>query len=311
MRRKAFTLIELLVVIAIIAILIALLLPAVQQAREAARRTQCRNNMKQLGLAIHNYHDVFGTFPYTHGWSTAAFAPGTSWMVGILPYIDQANVYNKFNMSLNCGEPANRWILQEIIPPYYCPSENTPQVITFGRGWSFNACDWGLNGGTNGSGSYTTWSGAQSTSNYGGIRGLAAGDWYMSPTTKPVSVFQGHYPGGGPAVRIRDVLDGTSNTVMVGEIIRDWHCLPGWVGHNQGVNLQQTINFTLRVNGGMSAWAGCTSAGSMHEGGAHFLSCDGSVTFLSENMDLGVYQSKGLMHDEMNFTNFSRGYRRP
>src|SRR6201986_212949 len=93
-RRPGFTLIELLVVIAIIAILVALLLPAVQQAREAARRSQCQNNLKQMGLALHNYHDVYQLFPYG---CTAQCSWGISFFVSILPYIDQSNVYNQIN----------------------------------------------------------------------------------------------------------------------------------------------------------------------------------------------------------------------
>jgi len=100
-KRKAFTLIELLVVIAIIAILIALLLPAVQQAREAARRTQCKNNLKQMGLALHNYHDVYDRFPNASmaadtpqpGCSGWVLSRGWSWRVAILPYVEQANLY--------------------------------------------------------------------------------------------------------------------------------------------------------------------------------------------------------------------------
>ena len=98
-RRSAFTLIELLVVIAIIAILIALLLPAVQQAREAARRTQCKNNLKQLGLALHNYHDVFNTLPYGVRNSAAGDNWGSSFFLSLLPYVEQANAYSRVNMS--------------------------------------------------------------------------------------------------------------------------------------------------------------------------------------------------------------------
>lgn len=92
-RRRGFTLIELLVVIAIIAILIALLLPAVQQARESARRTQCKNNMKQLGLALHNYHDVYNQFPINYSTVFTMDNTTLSWMVGILPYIEQATLF--------------------------------------------------------------------------------------------------------------------------------------------------------------------------------------------------------------------------
>ena len=100
-RRRGFTLIELLVVIAIIAILIALLLPAVQQAREAARRASCSNNLKQIGLALHNYYDVFGMFPLGTRHSQPNSSWGISWWVGVLPYFDQAGMYNKLTMDGN------------------------------------------------------------------------------------------------------------------------------------------------------------------------------------------------------------------
>ncbi len=121
-RKRAFTLIELLVVIAIIAILIALLLPAVQQAREAARRSTCKNNMKQLGLALHNYHDVFNTFPIGQ-------QPGNTrpnWRVGILPYMDQAPLYNQLDMvSGDFASPytaPNDVLAGLIVAVYACPS---------------------------------------------------------------------------------------------------------------------------------------------------------------------------------------------
>ncbi|HVJ84083.1 MAG TPA: DUF1559 domain-containing protein, partial [Caulifigura sp.] len=133
--RCAFTLIELLVVIAIIAILIALLLPAVQQAREAARRTQCKNNMKQLGLALHNYESSFTVFPpsSTSGFNSGAWlyvdgVPVTasthlhSFASLILPYIDGANVYNNINYNLSALDPVNRPIASTQLPFYLCPS---------------------------------------------------------------------------------------------------------------------------------------------------------------------------------------------
>ena len=115
---RGFTLIELLVTIAIIAILIALLLPAVQQAREAARRTQCKNNLKQIGLALHNYHDVHRTFPIGARWQRGV---GPSWMVGLLPFIEQQNLYDRFDMDApNNGLP--------VLPPPF-GSSNGRRII--------------------------------------------------------------------------------------------------------------------------------------------------------------------------------------
>ena len=128
--RGGFTLIELLVVIAIIAVLIALLLPAVQQAREAARRTQCKNNLKQLGLAVHNFEETFTHLPSSLRPPTA----GTvrfSVLTSLLPYLDQANLFNKYDQTVNWSAAANKPLSQTKISGFICPSN--PQGRRFGR----------------------------------------------------------------------------------------------------------------------------------------------------------------------------------
>ena len=160
-KSNGFTLIELLVVIAIIAILIALLLPAVQQAREAARRTQCKNAMKQIGLAFHNYHDVYGKFPQpsilgltvTTGMKMTS---AVSWETALLPYIDQAPVFNIFDTNRAIFDPANAAAVKTVIPVYLCPStpRTNPRVqytipagTTLAAGYPPLAQAWTMDGG--------------------------------------------------------------------------------------------------------------------------------------------------------------------
>ena len=126
--RRGFTLIELLVVIAIIAILIALLLPAVQQAREAARRTQCKNNLKQLGLALHNYHDVHRCFPFGHEGTTKSFSAFSM----LLPYLEQANVYNQIDFNVPISHANNAGPLLIELPALRCPSDMANALPSIG-----------------------------------------------------------------------------------------------------------------------------------------------------------------------------------
>src|ERR1700754_1280668 len=133
MRRRhshGFTLIELLVVIAIIAVLIALLLPAVQAAREAARRMQCTNNLKQLGLAMHNYHDTLGTFPigrmgtnYTYPANVTNNANRRTWALSIMAFIEQGNLYNAANFAVSFHEPQNQTVRMTLVGSFHCPSD--------------------------------------------------------------------------------------------------------------------------------------------------------------------------------------------
>jgi prepilin-type N-terminal cleavage/methylation domain-containing protein len=231
--RLGFTLIELLVVIAIIAVLIALLLPAVQQAREAARRTQCKNNLKQLGLAWHNYHDNYNKFP--PGWVTNAWPSATalttekgiwSWGVFILPYLDQGTLYNLVQpgtLSLDANLAAGGSQRQALTTPlagFQCPSDTGPGLNDFSRAYvSSQPAAY-----QNDIGTYDRRATSDGTdriaiakSNYVGVSdsndsGTPA--WYVLPN--------GYGPGLGiiganTNKGIRDVIDGTSNTLIVGE----------------------------------------------------------------------------------------------
>lgn len=297
-RRRGFTLIELLVVIAIIAILIALLLPAVQQAREAARRTQCKNNLKQIGLALHNYHDVHKVFPP----GTVPQRPGPNngrvladyeswgWAAMLLPFIDQAPLFDNLQVSnrtlhqaLVAANAANT--LDESFPPltaYQCPSDTTgPRLQTGMRREDFNGLS--LIG--------AAW--RPPTLNYPGSTGDPSGD-LRAPRQlnhrNPLGIFY-----NGSRVKFRDITDGTTNTFMVGE--REKRCGAGaWIGaRNPDGNGTQGNDYHLArvrmplndpVNTGNDR---CTDGfSSAHEGGGQFVLCDGSVRFISENIHFNL-----------------------
>jgi prepilin-type N-terminal cleavage/methylation domain-containing protein/prepilin-type processing-associated H-X9-DG protein len=285
--RRGFTLIELLVVIAIIAILIALLLPAVQQAREAARRTQCKNNMKQLSLALHNYHDAHRVFPPgSIGIQDNTFrSTQLPWHVFILPMIEQTAIYDLFDFSLATAPSGYLQfspIARNKIPVFLCPSSTRETDETV-------------------SGGVRTFPDRYTTHYYG-----IMGPMGINPTTglpyETATVLAGN---GGFArqgifyeissIRIRDVTDGTSNTFGIGElswndaatVFRMWVRGIGGSAASPAKNILDGINVTPAVAGNFNN----VSFGSQHTGGCHFAMCDGSARFVSENIDIGVYKS--------------------
>jgi prepilin-type N-terminal cleavage/methylation domain-containing protein len=281
-RRKAFTLVELLVVIAIIGILVALLLPAIQAAREAARRTQCNNQMKQLGVALHNYHDTFNLFP------PGGLSAGNrlAWTVLILPFIEMEAMHSlvDFNARTGNGYDAAAVNINTLKPaPYLCPSAVRAKSFENGSTTIYTTHYYGIMGpkGTNTStgGTYTL---DNSVTGHGGF------------ATQGVLLRR-------DSVRFADILDGTSNTFLVGESSYS-RSLTGqnntsfrkWYRGCDGSASAPTKNILDGIN--VTPYNGTNnfndvSFGSEHPGGCMFVRCDGAVRFVSQNVDLGVYKA--------------------
>jgi len=325
---RGFTLIELLVVIAIIAVLIALLLPAVQQAREAARRTQCKNNLKQLGLACHNYHDTAKQFPQNYDgrpnleMSTggATWQGGTGcfgWIVMALPYLDQAPLYNRFNFndqtggsgSLGWTSQNNTALATNSLTALLCPSNPQPQKL----GVDVAGCG---GGGTFGNAQV-------GRTDYTGNMGFIAGDWRSClvqdggaiPLTKNGTETVGQVLdawGEGSSQRylqgmngvftfmgtakISDITDGTSNTIL---LMEDHHWSVGKnrpdqnagdVGWAGSMQVSTAANL-INQSYGYTDSHKCHGISSTHVGGAHILMADGAVRFLSENIAVNTLQA--------------------
>jgi prepilin-type N-terminal cleavage/methylation domain-containing protein/prepilin-type processing-associated H-X9-DG protein len=320
--RRGFTLIELLVVIAIIAILIALLLPAVQQAREAARRTQCKNNLKQIGIALHNYHDIARSLPPGrvrvpvdgNGRCYSAYA-------FLLPHLEAQNLYRMIDFDLNPEDPANAAAMDQTIPYFLCPSDSDRKL-----------------------------QGNAAVHNYP----LSTGTTYpLSPRNPSGTAITGVFFENS-AVRFADVTDGTSHTVCISETVKSdpdgpkvWdgvsptngfvltrgndnatsgpeltdyasQCsgaglrlqqtrgskwLYGAPGHSMynhirppnaaGVDCRGGLPHSIRTNHWWDRLSHNVAAHSRHPGGVHALHCDGHVAFVTENIALATWQALG------------------
>lgn len=269
--RCGFTLIELLVVIAIIAVLIALLLPATQQARESARQAQCSNNLKQIGLALHNYHDTHGKFPLS---SIDSALGRSSVFAGILPMIDQANLYQKYDFSLQNTDPKNLSAVSQRIAVYLCPT------APFRRAVPISGCD----------------------SNH-----RAPGTYAVSTgSDDPYGTINGGNPNNGAIVNsasgstsMRDIIDGTSLTILGGESA--WN-FPDYLFTSTPCSGQVRWGFTYWSSPYPLATAFTTKGPfnpkkrdgdsnrlanfrSEHIGVVNMLFCDGSSRFVSEYID--------------------------
>lgn len=296
---RGFTLIELLVVIAIIGVLIALLLPAVQSAREAARRAQCTNNLKQIGLAMHNYHQAHGVFPpgYVSDWRRDAgdfgtaeddLGPGWAWGSMILPQLEQNAAYDAINFSLTMTSGANETVQTMRLGTFLCPSDSMKQQIP-------------VRNEANDATIYTVGS-----ANYVGVYGIGE---------------VGDAPGRGTGVffrnskiGIQDITDGSSNTIAVGERSHDlsyvtwtgraiggWlHPTPSFEGGRNKFDPEPEESYTMvlgpiglehlpRTPNQPSAHV--EDYRSFHAGGVNFLFGDGSVRFVKDGINQHVYES--------------------
>jgi prepilin-type N-terminal cleavage/methylation domain-containing protein len=304
---RGFTLIELLVVIAIVAVLMSLLLPAVQQAREAARRAQCKSNIRQISLALHNYHATYGIFPSgqyfckpgTDCSNRPFFAPGWGWSASVLPFVDQAPIFNRLNFSLEMRDASHVGVLATPIPLFHCPSDRTRRDSLAPSGFSFRTE-------------------RIATTNYCGNGGSFSVSFEAPAVAKDENWTNGVL-GRDSARRFRDITDGVSNTILVGEVIHyDFPWDPTLYGHWDPPSGTAccTLSLARHANWGMNPGFSGTvderreSFSSLHAGGAHFGLCDGSVRFVSENIDNTQRQrTSATMSDPFDRANSGADYR--
>ena len=305
--RPAFTLVELLVVIAIIGILIALLLPAVQAAREAARRAQCSNNLKQIGLAVLNYESAMKILPPGAFWACRDGTRKGSILVHILPFIEQQSLHDAFdfNAAIIDGQTfgdTGEEIGSTIVPPYVCPSDNHKGVIDTESHSSFDpARHVALH-------NYTASRGPNQLANNGSCP--CSNNWNSFASASGIyedyDNFAGPFTRRCTCIRLSAVTDGLSNTIFFGEVrpMCSWHNDNGWATSNNGNGYSSTvipINYdscTRDTSTSDNCRRYCnwnTEAGfrSAHPGGAQFLFGDGSVHFLPETIDHQAYQDLG------------------
>lgn len=277
--RRAFTLVELLVVIAIIGILVGLLLPAVQAAREAARRMECSNNMKQIGLALHNYHDTFKSLPMSN---PNCPAKRWGWMPRILPFIEGSAMHDSFDFALASWQGNNFQFLTQTHEGFLCPSD--PLSTEIREEEFFAAPTWVISQADYAAviGDYRNSTGVGATPAFGNVgcgnqvRGMI-GRW-------------------GWSARLRDVTDGTSSTFMVGEVVGAMCIVQNW-GVQSFATTAHPINFMNRSlfdnlpTQGNPRWDESIGFRSYHPGGCQFLMGDGSVRFVTETIDGPTYRA--------------------
>ena len=305
---RAFTLVELLVVIAIIGVLVALLLPAVQSAREAARRMSCQNNLKQLMIAFHNHHDTHGHFPYSW-WDEeyGPFAKSRSFLQRTLPFIEEGSVHSQINWDLPQGVGINKILSNTTIQTYVCPSDADDVMGQQPAATSYFGC-----AGSN-------WEGGWNT-------GGGGNPWHWpSPAGRYQGQTHGHQRGNGIICRgrshelnwgrimpvddrikwsqipIKKITDGTGNTFAVGEAVAAWanpeSWFYSWSTHRHCAMPPNYVKPGTTREENAGDWPNSWGFHSRHPGGVHFGICDGSVQFINDAVDLALYRSLSHMDD--------------
>lgn len=289
--RSGFTLVELLVVIAIIGILVGLLLPAVQAAREAARRMQCSNNVRQIGLALHNYESAHKKFP--PGWiaNVPAGEPGWGWATALLPFMEQNSVYQRLDLNVEIIAAQNEPMIQTVIPTFICPSDPSPSLFQIAEAHdhshhfsytSFDEDDHEPHNVDDGEKLF-----AIAKSNYVGVFGTGEVD--ESPYSSDGAFW------GNSRIRMQDFVDGTSNTFVIGERSSR---LGGSLWH--GVIPEANAAFA-RIVGSTdhvpnSPVGHFDDFSSFHATGANFIMGDCSVRLIPDTIDETVYRAMATRH---------------
>jgi len=300
-RRAGLTLVELLVVIAIIGVLVAMMLPAVQMARESARKMSCRNHLRQIGLALHNHHSAKGHFPAGNFARTAGQCPGNSrlpsedranWAISILPYIEHNPLYGRYDDEVCNEADENRSVRETYVAAYVCPSDldaGTLVVPAMGP-----AASWGLNV-------------PYMTGSYRAVSGRSDGIDYLDNSL--ITSFPRNWRGpmhivgilGFEPERLKHLSDGASHTLMVGEATSRsaleygtlWAYSFSFYSLSAGTPQARTLlgdyDFCRQIGGPGHSYPCRRAWGSPHPGGIQFLTCDGAVHTIPTDIDMELF----------------------